>query len=92
MTPLRISNATRRLAESQDEFTSLSILDERIEGVNYMTSLWEPSPKELEQLAEGGFIRLSIIGEDVGGSQFRPVMITVQPAPSVIEGASDEIG
>lgn len=79
MISLRISNATRRLAESQDEFTALSIRDERIDGVNYMTSLWEPSPKELEQLAKGGSIRLSIIGEDVGGSHFRPVLIEVQP-------------
>lgn len=81
MQPLRISNATRRLAESQDEFTALSILDERINGVNYMTSVWEPSPAELQELINGGAVRLSIIGEDIGGKVFRPVLITTQPAP-----------
>lgn len=81
MTPLRISNATRRLAESQDEYTALSIRDERIGGVNYMTSVWEPSPQELHDLNNGGAVRLSIIGEDIGGKIFRPVLITTQPAP-----------
>ena len=81
MIPLRISNATRRLAESQDEFTSLSILDEEVDGVPYMTSLWEPSPQELRDLIAGGHVRLSIIGTEIGGKIFRPVLITTQPPP-----------
>lgn len=82
MQPLRISNATRRLAEQQDEYLALSIFDERIDGINYMTSVWEPTPAELKELNEGGAVRLSIIGDDlITGRAFQPVKITTQPAP-----------
>jgi hypothetical protein len=50
MQPLRISDATRVLAESQDEYYALAIKDEEIEGVNHMTSVWEPTPRELADL------------------------------------------
>ena len=50
MLPLRISNATRILAETQDEYFALAILDEVIDGQNHMTSVWEPTPKELADL------------------------------------------
>jgi hypothetical protein len=43
-----------------------------------MTSVWEPTPKELAMLQEGGAVRLSIIG-----TLHPPVMITTQPAPKI---------
>lgn len=76
MQPLRISNATRVMAESQDEYYALAIRDQVINGVNHMTSVWEPTPKELKQLLEGGAVRLTILGEG-----HPPVMVTTQPAP-----------
>lgn len=76
MLPLRISNATRILAENQDEYHALAIRDEGHDGVNHMTSVWEPTPAELKMLQEGGSVRLTILG-----IQHPPVMITTQPAP-----------
>lgn len=78
MQPLRISNSTRILAETQDEYNALAIRDEEIEGVNHMTSVWEPTPKELKQLHEGGAVRLTILGV-----VHPPVMLTTQPAPEI---------
>lgn len=78
MQPLRISNATRVLAEAQDEYYALAIKDEVIGGVNHMTSVWEPTPRELKELQEGGSVRLTILGEG-----HPPVMLTTQPAPTV---------
>jgi hypothetical protein len=75
MLSLRISNATRVLAETQDEYHALAIRDEDLGGVNGMTSLWEPTPKELEMLNAGGAVRLTILG-----TQHPPVLITTQPA------------
>lgn len=77
MLSLRISNATRVLAESQDEYHALAIRDEDFCGVNGMTSLWEPTPKELETLNAGGAVRLTILG-----TVHPPVLITTQPASS----------
>jgi hypothetical protein len=76
MQPLRISNATRVLAETQDEYLALAILDEEINGTPCMTSIWEPTPRELKHLADGGAVRLTIVG-----SSHPPVLITTQPAP-----------
>lgn len=76
MQPLRISNATRVLAETQDEYYALAIKDEVIDGVNHMTSVWEPTPKEIADLAAGGAVRLTILGQG-----HPPVQITTQPAP-----------
>lgn len=76
MQPLRISNATRILAEAQDDYHALAILDEEIDGVNHMISVWEPTPRELFDLVNGGAIRLTILGW-----AHPPVMITTQPAP-----------
>jgi len=75
MLSLRIANATRVLAESQDEYHALAIRDEDFYGVNGMTSLWEPTPKELEMLNAGGAVRLTILG-----TVHPPVLITTQPA------------
>lgn len=77
MQPLRIVNATRVLAEGQDEYHALAIFDEEIEGVNHMTSVWEPTPRELDELNAGGAVRLTILGV-----AHPPVQITTQPAPS----------
>jgi hypothetical protein len=74
MLTLRISNATRVLAESQDEYHALAIRDEVIEGQNHMISLWEPTPRELAELNRGGHVRLQIIG-----NMHPPVSVTVQP-------------
>lgn len=80
MLPLRISNATRILAEGQDEYHALAILDDEVDGVRYMTSVWEPTLRELADLNAGGAVRLTILG-----TAHPPVMITTQPAP---EGAT----
>ena len=80
MLPLRISNATRVLAETQDEYFALAIRDEVIGGVNHMTSVWEPTPQELADLNAGGAVRLTILG-----TGHPPVMITTQPAPGADE-------
>ena len=78
MLPLRISNATRILAETQDEYHALAILDEVIDGVNHMTSVWEPTPAEIQHLVSGGAVRLVILG-----AVHPPVLMTTQPAPEV---------
>lgn len=80
MLPLRVANATRVLAESQDEYFALAILDEEIDGVNHMTSVWEPTPAELAMLQHGGAVRLTILGR-----AHPPVMLSCQPAPGVDE-------
>lgn len=78
MLPLRIANATRILAETQDEYYALAIKDEIIDGTNQMTSVWEPTPSELKMLNAGGAVRLTILG-----TGHPPVMITAQPAPGL---------
>jgi len=66
---------TRRLASDQDEYNALSIADRpEPELGNVMESIWEPTPRELEELKNGGFIRLSIIG-----LIHPPVMLDVVP-------------
>lgn len=74
MQPLRITNATRVLAETQDEYYALAIKDEEIDGVNHMTSVWEPTPRELSDLQNGGAVRLTILG-----TGHPPVMLSTQP-------------
>jgi hypothetical protein len=76
MLPLRISNATRILAETQDEYYALAILDEVVEGQAQMTSVWEPTLKELADLNAGGAVRLTILGK-----HHPPVMLTTQGPP-----------
>lgn len=78
MLPMRISNATRVLAETQDEYHALAVRDEVIAGINHMTSLWEPTPAELAQLNAGGHVRLTILGNG-----HPPVMITTQGPPDL---------
>lgn len=76
MNPLRIINATRILAETQDEYYALGIRDEVIYGIPQMTSVWEPTPKELEMLNRGGAVRLVICG-----TVHPPVMLSTQEPP-----------
>lgn len=78
MLPLRSPNATRILAEDQDEYYALAILDEIIDGQPQMTSIWEPTPRELQELISGGAVRLTILGIN-----HPPVSLTTQPAPDV---------
>ena len=77
MLPLRISNATRIMAETQDEYHALAIRDEVFEdGTPCMTSVWEPTPAELAMLNAGGAVVLRILGR-----QFPPVTLETQPPP-----------
>ncbi len=84
MLPLRISNATRVLAQARPGYHVLAIrdapVDVAIEGgvqqANGMTSLWEPTPAELKMLNAGGSIQLTILG-----TVHPPVLMAVQPAP-----------
>lgn len=78
MLPMRISNATRVLGESQDEYHALTIRDEMVNGINYMTSLWEPTPQEIEHLMKGGHVKLTILG-----TGHPPVIITTQGPPEI---------
>ncbi|MDP2495894.1 hypothetical protein Q8W25_17835 [Shimia thalassica] len=76
MISLRITNATRILAKDQDEYNQLAICDQKVDGVNRMISVWEPTPAELDQLINGGSVVLTILG-----TAHPPVLITTQPAP-----------
>ena len=74
-TPIR--NATRNLAEDQDEYESLMIRDEphpigEYLSVPSMSSLWQPSSDEVAQIINGQPIKLKILG-----IIHPPVMITV---------------
>lgn len=84
MLPLRIADATRVLAEGQDEYHALAVKDGVVElpdgrVVPAMTSAWEPTPKELRILMAGGSVRLTILG-----LVHPPLMMEVNPAPSVV--------
>lgn len=77
MLPLRISNATRIMAETQDEYFAIAIRYEVLpDGSPCMTSVWEPTPAELAMLNAGGAVVLRILGRS-----FPPVMLDTQPAP-----------
>lgn len=77
MLPLRISNATRIIAETQDEYHALAIRDDVLPcGSPCMTSVWEPTPAELAMLNAGGAVVLRILGRS-----FPPVMLDTHPAP-----------
>ena len=72
MLPLRISGATRRLAEDQDEYFALSIRDEMYSGRAFMSSLWEPTLREVEALAAGGAL---YCGFALGDGSRRPAAL-----------------
>lgn len=65
MLPLRIQGATRRMAKDQKEYVTLSIRDEMVNGVQVMTSAWEPTPQELQDLEKGGMLFATFLaGQD----------------------------
>lgn len=82
MLPMAITNATRKLFGSPGkdgtEVKPLHVLDEEIDGQNYITSVWQPTPAELEDLKAGGSVRLVIMG-----SNQPPVYLTTQPPPGI---------
>lgn len=71
-----IKNATRIIGETQDEYHSLHIRDELMDGLPTMVSAWKPTADELEMLKEGGSVHLHIIG-----TVHPPVMLTVNSVP-----------
>ena len=82
MNSIRLLNATRTLAEGQDEFENLDILDADVDGKNCMFSVWEPTAEELEALNKGGKIQLGIMG-----ASHPPVMLMVQdPDAKIVAG------
>ena len=73
MNILKPENTTRVLAENQDEYENLPIVDVVLpDGVPVMLSCWKPSPEELQTLNEGGYVTLGIVG-----TQHPPVMLYV---------------
>ena len=84
MRPVRITGYTRELAKGQPEYLNLCIRDEEVlvEGpagvpipVNGMTSLWEPTPKQLAILNAGGKVALRILGD-----RHPPVSLWAEPS------------
>jgi len=57
-----IANTTQ-LAEEQDEYQTLPILVNFIDGAMVRTSYWKPNLAEIKILENGGSIALSIYGE-----------------------------
>lgn len=53
---------TRVLAESQEEYNTLYIVDEQTEAGNVMISVWKPTADEVKVINEGGSVCLGIIG------------------------------
>ena len=84
MRPLRISNATRILAETQDEYYALAIRDVLIEEQPAMVSVWEPTPKETELLQTGGLVQMI-----VSGTLHPPVSLSVQEHDDPVVTVSD---
>lgn len=81
-----IPGATRRIAESQEEYHALVIKDQVTDdGTKYMESWWQPTPKELNDLLNGGCVRLGILG-----SIHPPVFLTTSEPPSLAEESYEE--
>lgn len=60
---LKPANTTRILAEGQDEYLALPIIDSQTpEGVPIMLSCHRPTEEELKALNNGGYIVLGIHG------------------------------
>lgn len=74
MIPIDMPDATRILAESQDQYYPLAIRDEMIDGVNCMTSVWELAPADIANLVLGGTVTLTIMGNG-----HPPVRLETQP-------------
>jgi hypothetical protein len=85
MRALRIHGETRRLAESQKEYSPLSIRDERVDlhmpdgrtvPVNGMVAAFEPTPEEIAKINKGAPIALRILGD-----RWPPVSLFVGEVP-----------
>ncbi len=81
MIPLRIMGATQNLGapkgwDKDADGSCRSLAVRHVDGV--WQSAWEPTPQELELLAAGGVVVLSIVGGQP------PVMLTVEP-PAIQE-------
>lgn len=81
MKSIRLINASRTLAQGQDEYNELDIMDANVDGANCMFSVWEPSAEELEALNNGGKIQLGIMGE-----RHPPILLMVQDENAGIVG------
>jgi hypothetical protein len=78
-----IADATRSLGTPKDwnkerdgPCCTLVIRDERTAAGSGMTSAWFPDPRELERIAKGAPIYLTIVG-----NVHPPVIMAVGPAP-----------
>lgn len=81
MDAVKLLNATRTLAQGQDEYNDLDILDADVDGSNCMFSVWEPTAGELEALNNGGKIQLGVMG-----GIHPPIMLIVQDPNAKIVG------
>lgn len=68
----RIEGTTRILGKSQS-YLGLPIRDTSTDEGAAMVSAWEPTPKELELLNQGGKVHVTILG-----SIHPPILLTVQ--------------
>ncbi len=78
MRAIRALNATRVLAQSQDEYYTLAIRDETVDGRNHMVSAWEPTPQDIENIKNGGTVYLAILG-----TVHPPVVVSTTPPEEV---------
>jgi len=69
MLPGRIQGHTRYLGkppgwepETDGDCAHLAVLDTDLGGLPIMMSVWEPTPKEIEALARGAKIVLTVVG------------------------------
>ena len=85
MNSIKLINASRTLAQGQDEYNDLDIMDADVKGKNCMFSVWEPSPDEIHALNNGGKIQLGIMG-----GVHPPVMLMVQNENAGIVGNEPE--
>ena len=60
---VRIKGATRIMGEAQEEYFNLPIRDEKIKGVDTMTSAWEFTPAEIKAISSGAKIYITICGK-----------------------------
>ena len=62
MKALPIIGATRKLKSEKPAVKELQIFDEIQDGVNVMASYWEPTEEERNMIAQGGTIKLIVVG------------------------------
>ena len=62
MKALPIIGATRKLKSENPDVKELQIFDEIQDGVNVMASYWEPTEEERNMIAQGGTIKLIVVG------------------------------